>query len=178
MPTGLYLKARYPPKRRAAKADFYHSAGSAWPQELRNVSMGSSVSIRSPRRVRKPHVHAKGLLITVNFCVEFFAGEETKNPKRDIPMAIVASLFLSTLAYCGIATVLTLMWPYYSQVCFRYSLSVRNLRMVLIKISGPRSTTTSSLRKPGNADDQVHSDWRGNIRFMYQVRLSGATHNT
>ncbi|XP_025416766.1 high affinity cationic amino acid transporter 1-like [Sipha flava] len=42
-------------------------------------------------------------------------GEETKNPKRDIPLAIVASLFLSTIAYCGIATVLTLMWPYYSQ---------------------------------------------------------------
>ncbi|XP_015372124.1 PREDICTED: high affinity cationic amino acid transporter 1-like [Diuraphis noxia] len=42
-------------------------------------------------------------------------GEETKNPKRDIPLAIVASLFLSTVAYCGVATVLTLMWPYYSQ---------------------------------------------------------------
>lgn len=47
-------------------------------------------------------------------------GEETKNPKRDIPLAIVASLFLSTIAYCGVATVLTLMWPYYSQVCFRH----------------------------------------------------------
>jgi len=53
-------------------------------------------------------------------CNYFFlflpTGEETKNPKRDIPMAIVASLFLSTIAYCGVATVLTLMWPYYSQV--------------------------------------------------------------
>ncbi|XP_022163277.1 cationic amino acid transporter 2-like [Myzus persicae] len=42
-------------------------------------------------------------------------GEETKNPKRDIPLAIVASLFLSTIAYCGMATVITLMWPYYLQ---------------------------------------------------------------
>ncbi|XP_022163272.1 cationic amino acid transporter 2-like [Myzus persicae] len=42
-------------------------------------------------------------------------GEETKNPKRDIPLAIIASLFLSTIAYCGVASILTLMWPYYSQ---------------------------------------------------------------
>ncbi|XP_050433622.1 high affinity cationic amino acid transporter 1-like [Adelges cooleyi] len=42
-------------------------------------------------------------------------GEETKNPKRDIPLAIIASLFISTIAYCGVATVLTLMWPYYDQ---------------------------------------------------------------
>ncbi|KAL5240260.1 hypothetical protein ACI65C_007670 [Semiaphis heraclei] len=40
-------------------------------------------------------------------------GEETINPKRDIPLAIVASLFLSTIAYCGVAIVLTLMWPYF-----------------------------------------------------------------
>ncbi|XP_060870377.1 cationic amino acid transporter 2-like isoform X2 [Metopolophium dirhodum] len=42
-------------------------------------------------------------------------GEEAKNPKRDIPLAIVASLFLSTIAYCGVASVLTLMCPYYLQ---------------------------------------------------------------
>lgn len=42
-------------------------------------------------------------------------GEETKNPKRDIPLAIILSLVLSTIAYCSIATVLTLMWPYYAQ---------------------------------------------------------------
>ncbi|KAL4112398.1 hypothetical protein QTP88_016197 [Uroleucon formosanum] len=42
-------------------------------------------------------------------------GEESKNPKRDIPLAIVVSLFLSTIAYCGVASVITLMWPYYLQ---------------------------------------------------------------
>ncbi|VVC32907.1 Hypothetical protein CINCED_3A006066 [Cinara cedri] len=42
-------------------------------------------------------------------------GEETKNPKKDIPLAIMASLFVSTIAYCGISTVMTLMWPYYAQ---------------------------------------------------------------
>lgn len=54
----------------------------------------------------------------INFYNFVRIGEETKNPKRDIPLAIVASLFLSTMAYCGVATVLTLMWPYYSQVRF------------------------------------------------------------
>jgi len=51
-----------------------------------------------------------------SFKKHFSTGEETKNPKRDIPLAIILSLILSTLAYCGIATVLTLMWPYYDQV--------------------------------------------------------------
>ncbi|XP_050544205.1 cationic amino acid transporter 2-like isoform X2 [Daktulosphaira vitifoliae] len=42
-------------------------------------------------------------------------GEETRNPKKDIPIAIVTTLVIITLAYCGVATVLTLMWPYYDQ---------------------------------------------------------------
>lgn len=44
-------------------------------------------------------------------------GEETKNPKKTIPRAIVFSLFFITLAYSSVASVLTLMWPYYDQVC-------------------------------------------------------------
>ncbi|XP_008184790.2 high affinity cationic amino acid transporter 1 [Acyrthosiphon pisum] len=51
----------------------------------------------------------------IGFEVIAMTGEETKNPKRDIPLAILASLFLSTIAYCGVASVLTFMWPYYLQ---------------------------------------------------------------
>lgn len=43
------------------------------------------------------------------------AGEEAKNPKRSMPIAIILSLFVIFLAYFGISTVLTMMLPYYMQ---------------------------------------------------------------
>lgn len=43
------------------------------------------------------------------------AGEEAKNPKKSIPIAIIGSLFVVFMAYFGISTVLTMMLPYYMQ---------------------------------------------------------------
>lgn len=43
------------------------------------------------------------------------AGEEAKNPKRSMPIAIITSLFVIFMAYFGISTVLTMMLPYYDQ---------------------------------------------------------------
>uniref|UniRef100_T1H5K5 Amino acid permease/ SLC12A domain-containing protein n=1 Tax=Megaselia scalaris TaxID=36166 RepID=T1H5K5_MEGSC len=43
------------------------------------------------------------------------AGEEAKNPKKSIPIAVCVSLLLIFLAYFGISTVLTMMLPYFEQ---------------------------------------------------------------
>lgn len=44
-----------------------------------------------------------------------FIGEETKNPKKSIPIAVIASLVVIFVAYFSISTVLTMMLPYYEQ---------------------------------------------------------------
>ncbi|XP_074026555.1 cationic amino acid transporter 2 isoform X2 [Leptinotarsa decemlineata] len=43
------------------------------------------------------------------------ASEEAKNPKRDIPIAIMISLLITLMSYFTISTVITLVWPYYLQ---------------------------------------------------------------
>jgi solute carrier family 7 (cationic amino acid transporter), member 3 len=43
------------------------------------------------------------------------AGEEAKNAKRNIPLAMIFTLIICVIIYILIAVVLTMMWPYYLQ---------------------------------------------------------------
>lgn len=41
------------------------------------------------------------------------AGEEAKNAKRNIPLAVIFTLIISVIVYMAISIVITMMWPYY-----------------------------------------------------------------
>ncbi|XP_052124904.1 cationic amino acid transporter 3-like [Frankliniella occidentalis] len=63
----------------------------------------------------------KGIVEGAGTCFFGFVGfdciattsEEAKNPRRNIPWAIVLSLSIITITYCSIAIVLTMLLPYY-----------------------------------------------------------------
>jgi basic amino acid/polyamine antiporter, APA family len=48
----------------------------------------------------------------IGFDVVATTAEETKNPKRDLPIGIIASLAICTVLYCAVAIVVTGMVPY------------------------------------------------------------------
>jgi len=51
----------------------------------------------------------------IGFDCVAIAGEEAKDPKRSIPIAIVASLMTVLFAYFGVSVILTTVLPYYEQ---------------------------------------------------------------
>ncbi len=47
----------------------------------------------------------------LGFDVVATTAEETRNPKRDLPIGIIASRVICTILYCAVALVITGMWP-------------------------------------------------------------------
>lgn len=54
-------------------------------------------------------------MLIIRFDVIATAGEETKNPKKSIPISVILSLLVIFLAYFSMSTVLTMMLPYFEQ---------------------------------------------------------------
>ncbi|KAE9587634.1 putative amino acid/polyamine transporter I, cationic amino acid transporter [Lupinus albus] len=63
--------------------------------------------------------------------------EETKNPARDIPIGLIGSMVMNTLAYCLLAVTLCLMQPYNTiDVDAPFSVTFRNDNCVVGECSG------------------------------------------
>lgn len=58
---------------------------------------------------------AKCFYAFVGFDCVATAGEEAKNARRNIPLAVILTLIICVVVYISISIVLTMMWPYYKQ---------------------------------------------------------------
>lgn len=85
-------------------------AGFSWTQPLLQLLTGAT-----PSTFGAGGVLAGAALVFfayIGFDVVATTAEETKNPQRDLPIGIIASLAICTVLYCAVALVVTGMVPY------------------------------------------------------------------
>ena len=100
-------------------------------QALRLVSSDFKDLTLSPLPVRI-QIHIIVVLKLTSRNRPISAGEEAQNPRRTIPLAICMCLGVVFIAYSAMAAVLTLIWPYYLQVCFDFTNFFLNLFFLII----------------------------------------------
>ncbi len=86
------------------------SSGFAWTQPLLQFLTGAA-----PSAFGIGGIFAGAALVFfayIGFDVVATTAEETKNPQRDLPIGIIASLVICTVLYCAVALVVTGMVPY------------------------------------------------------------------
>jgi basic amino acid/polyamine antiporter, APA family len=69
-----------------------------------------------PRLVRRAHRRLHHLLHLHRIRFRLHRGEECKNPQRDVPIGIIATLIVCTVLYIGVAVVLTGIVPWRSLI--------------------------------------------------------------
>ncbi|XP_047984271.1 cationic amino acid transporter 2-like [Leguminivora glycinivorella] len=114
------------------------------------------------------------------------AGEEAKNPKKSLPIAIVASLVVVFFAYFGISAILTTVLPYYDQntkapFIYMFQSISWNWATYIVSVGAVCGLTTSLVGALfplpriiyAMASDGLLYKWLGNIHSRFQTPMGG-----
>ncbi|XP_048586707.1 high affinity cationic amino acid transporter 1 [Nematostella vectensis] len=117
----------------------------------------------------------------VGFDVIGTAGEETKNPKKAIPLALMLTILVSFLAYFGVSTVLTLMVPShtlneFAPLAEAFAQKGFGLAKIIISVGAIFATIGCLLSVSFAAPRVVCSMADDGLLFRWLAKINGITH--